>query len=814
MLNLSEYRRRPALLADWLPWAGLVATGVVLNKDGSLQRSARFRGPDLDSASDHDLTATAARLNNALRRLGSGWALFVDAERCPSGAYPDSEFPDALSWLIDQERRAAFEASAYGEPATHATHFESTYHLTVLWLPPAQATARAARVIYESAQSQAVDWRAALDRFINDSDRLIDLLDGVFPELAWLDDAQTLTYLHNTISTQRHGVAVPDVPFYLDALLADEALAGGLSPTLGGQSLRVLTVRGMPTATWPGLLDGLNRLGFAYRWSTRFLFLDKHDAEQELTRLRRQWFAKRKGIATLLREAVFQQESPLVDSDADNKAADADAALQSLGADAVGFGYLTATVTVFDETSQGADDKLRAIARLIQGRGFVIVTESLNVVEAWLSSVPGNVYANVRQPLLSTHNLAHLLPVSAVWAGPERNAHLDGPPLMLTSTDGVTPFRLVTHVGDVGHTLICGPTGAGKSVLLATLMMQFQRYPGAQVFVFDRDQSVRATVLGLGGKQHDLGGDEIAFQPLAWIDRESKCAWAAEWIEGLLRHEQVRITPDIKESIWTALKSLAQVPREQRTLTGLTALVQSVALRQALQPYTLGGALGRLLDADRDTLNIARIQSFEMSALMQSKTAMLPVLSYLLHRIEELFDGSPTMLMLGEAWTFFDDELFSERLRKWLKTLRKRNVSVVFETNSITDVEESNIASIVSESCPTRIYLANAQAVEPKLRAIYQGLGLSDRQIDIIAQSQPKRDYYYQSRLGNRLFQLGLGPIALAFAGTGTPDDQRAIDDVLHTHGASHFAPHWLQGRGLDWAAELLTGFHPQETPL
>ena len=81
MLNLAEYRQRPALLADWLPWAGLVAPGVVLNKDGSFQRTARFRGPDLDSATHGELIATSARLNNALRRMGSGWALFIEAER-------------------------------------------------------------------------------------------------------------------------------------------------------------------------------------------------------------------------------------------------------------------------------------------------------------------------------------------------------------------------------------------------------------------------------------------------------------------------------------------------------------------------------------------------------------------------------------------------------------------------------------------------------------------------------------------------------------------------------------------------------------
>ncbi len=117
MLNLAEYRQRPALLADWLPWAGLIAPGVVLNKDGSFQRTARFRGPDLDSATQGELIATTARLNNALRRLGSGWALFVEAERQPAADYPHSDFPEPLSWLVDEERRAAFEESG--------NHFES-----------------------------------------------------------------------------------------------------------------------------------------------------------------------------------------------------------------------------------------------------------------------------------------------------------------------------------------------------------------------------------------------------------------------------------------------------------------------------------------------------------------------------------------------------------------------------------------------------------------------------------------------------------------------------------------------------------------
>ena len=800
MLNLAEYRKRPALLADWLPWAGLVAPGIVLNKDGSFQRTARFRGPDLDSATQGELIATSARLNNTLRRLGSGWALFVEAERREAADYPISTFPEPLSWLVDEERRAAFEEDA--------SHFESRYHLTLLYLPPEESTARAAKLLYENDRIEGVDWRARLLAFVSESERVFGLLEGVMPEVSWLDDEATLTYLHACVSTRWHTVAVAEMPMHLDALLADEPLMGGLAPMLGHQHLRVLSVRGFPTSTWPGLLDDLNRLGFAYRWSTRFLCLDKAESEKELGRLRRQWFAKRKNIVALLRETIFRQESPLVDSNAANQATDADAALQELGGDQVAFGYVTATVTVFDGEAKAADEKLRAVERTIQGRGFVTIPETLNAVDAWLSSIPGHVYANVRQPIVSTLNLAHLMPLSAVWAGPERNAHLDGPPLIVTRTDGATPFRLVTHIGDVGHTLVVGPTGMGKSVLLATLAMQFRRYAGSRIFAFDMGRSMRATILGLGGEHYDLGTDgAIAFQPLARIDQDGHRAWAAEWTEARLLQEGVAVGPAEKAMVWSALNSLASAPVEQRTLTGLAVLLQSNALRQALQPYALGGAHGKLLDADSDRLGSASVQCFEMEELMHSKGAVQAVLSYLFARFDERCDGAPTLLILDEAWLFLDDPMFASRIRQWLKTLRKKNVSVIFATQSLADIKDSNIAPAIIESCPSRIFLPNPQATEPQIRTIYEGFGLNSRQIEIVAQAEPKRDYYYQSRLGNRVFDLGLGPVTLAFVGASTPEDQRAIDAVSSPIPSSDFATAWLRHRGLHWAADLVPSF-------
>jgi type IV secretion system protein VirB4 len=485
MLNLAEYRKKPTMLADYLPWAALVAPGVVLNKDGSFQRTARFRGPDLDSATPGELIGTWARLNNALRRLGSGWAIFVEASRTAAQRYPQSRFPDPASALVDAERRAQFEEAG--------AHFESAYYLTFVWLPPNEEVSRAERWLYEGrSRTRGLDPRELLNGFIDRTDRVLQLVEGFVPEAAWLSDSETLTYLHATISTKRHCVVVPETSMHLDALLADEPLTCGLEPRLGNSHLRTLTVIGFPTATFPGILDELNRLAFPYRWSTRAICLDKTEATRLLTRIRRQWFAKRKSIMAILKEVMTNESSALLDSDAHNKALDADAALQELGSDAVSSAYVTATVTVWDENAVTADEKLRLVEKVIQGRDFTCIAETVNAVEAWLGSLPGHVYANVRQPPVSTLNLAHMVPLSAVWAGPERDEHLGAPPLFFAKTEGSTPFRFSLHVGDVGHTLMVGPTGAGKSVLLALMALQFRRYAQSQVFAFDFGGSIRA----------------------------------------------------------------------------------------------------------------------------------------------------------------------------------------------------------------------------------------------------------------------------------------------------------------------------------
>ncbi len=824
MWNLSEYQKHARRLSDYLPWAALIGPGVILNKDGSFQRTIRFRGPDTDSAVPYELMAIRARLNNVLKRLGSGWCVHVEAARRDAQSYMRnlaSSFPNSIAKAIDRERRRAF--------TRQGNHFESTYYLTLTYLPPEEQVRSLTSALIERPVDKAgVSYRASYETYLGQITQMVNLLASFMREVTPLDDDGTLSYLHDSVSDRQLKIKTPAQPFYLDEMLSDAPLAGGLSPRLGRHYLKTLSIRTYIGQTLPCLLDGLNELPLAYRWVARYLPMDKVQATGHLGKLRRQWFSKRKGMVTLLKEAVMKQESRLEDSDSLNKAADVDAALQELGGDYVSIGHFTLTVTVWDENESGAIDKARAVQQVVDSQGIVSQIESFNAMQAWLGSLPGHGYADVRRPLISSLNVCDLIPASSVWSGPGWCKHLNGPPLLQTRTKGSTPFRLSIYQGDVGHTLIVGPTGAGKSTLLNLLACQFLRYPNARVFIFDKGASSRAMTYAMGGMFYPIGSQNVSdshsgnvhsnglperqtgaeeaaaaeqaicFQPLGHIDNEAELSWAQDWLLDLLGREGLSATPVLKQELWSALNNLKSLPERQRTMTTLRNLVQDTAVRQVLESFTLSGPYGHLLDADHESLSEGFWQVFETEHLMHSPRVLLPVLTYLFHKLEGRFSqGFPSLLILDEAWMYLTDSAFAARIREWLKVLRKKNVAVIFATQSLADIADSAIAPAIIESCLTRIFLPNAAALEESSKKVYQSFGLNTRQLQILQSAMPKRDYYLQCRQGSRLFQLDLERIAMAFCAAGSPEDQARITRVLSRCGPKDFGIAWLEDLGL-----------------
>lgn len=816
MFSLREYREPTRRLPDLLPWAGVIAPGVILQKDGLLQKTIAFRGPDLVSSSPQELVQQSAQINNALMRLGSGWTLFVESQRFATNDYPAARWEHPAAWVVDLERSRYF---------AEGRHFESSYYLTFVWQLPSDASNRLEAFFYENAggseagdpELESAQFRRDLQEFTKTVGEIAALLKPLFASLAELDDDETLSYLHSCISTQRHRVRTPDIPMYLDALLADEAFTPGDNPLLGEHFLLTCTVSGFPAVTCPGILDALNYLQTEYRWVSRYIALDKADAQRLIEGYRRKWTQRRKGIFTLLKEqAAGGEESRLVNESANDKADDAAEALRELGDDSVAFGYFTTTVTVWDRSLPRARQRMQLVKQAIQAQGFAVQDETLNSREAWLGSLPGHVYANVRRPVISTLNLAHLIPASSVWTGAAENSHLAkvtggvGLPHVLCTTTGATPFRLNLNVDDVGHTLILGPTGAGKSTLLAMLALQWLKYQGAQVIIFDKDRSARAATVAVGGSIFEPGNDEarVAFQPLAALDAESDRNWASQFALTLFEVQGVEATPALKGDLEAALNSLRTRPCEERTISSLSHILSSFdpAYATALAPYCQGGSFGQIFDASEDKVAPTRWTLIEMGQLMaMGAPAVVPALFYLFRRVEQELRGAPTLLILDEAWLFLSHPVFAERLQAWLKTLRKKNVFVTFATQEVADASRNAaLQSTILSACPTKIFLADPEATTPAMAAEYARFGLSATEIQTLGSLAKKRDYYLRSTAGRRVFTLALGPVQLTFAGMSSERDQRFLDQLLATRAPDEHVEAMLEYRQVQWAIEEL----------
>lgn len=804
MFNLAEHRKVSKHLADRLLWFGIVEPGIILNKNGSLQRTVQLMGFDLETSSQELLDANCNKLNHIFKQLGSNWALYFDVLRCKSITYPTSSFTNKLATLIDLERKDRFELES--------NFMESKYYLTFVWLPPTDAAIGLSSNFIQNSNNQSKSNRQQdFEQFKKSTDSLIDALKYSFLYVQSLTDEQTLTYLHGLISNTNHAIkATPTV--YLDYMLSDTSLVGGLEPKLGNQYFKVLTIRFFPNISYAGILDGLNHLNIEFKWTTRWISLDKNDAMAQLNKKAKNWMSKRLSLMKIVGHMLHFHTNSETNIDAAVNQFDAEDAKFAVNNDQVGFGFYTATIITYDADLELARAKLNKIKSFINDKGFVCKEETVNTLDAWFGALPGHTHANCRYPLISTHNLAHFISVSSAWSG-QTNDHFAkkfncGAPLMVTQTVGNTPFRLSLHQGDVGHTLILGPTGQGKSTLLVMLALQFLRYPNAQIFFFDKGYSAKTATFAVNGKYYQFADhDSFSLQPLSDLDEDGE--WAENWLQNLIETQGVILTIEAKQELRAALQSLATREVKYRTLLNLKLSLQEKdqSMSMALSKFAAGGPYGYLLDGEPLSLADNFWLTFELAKLMpNNKDAIEAVLTCLFHKLEKRFTGRPTLLILDEAWTYLKNKLFLEQIQTWLRELRKNEVSVIFASQSLADALDTPLMSLLLESCQTKILLPNKEATNPSISAMYKKIGLNETQINIIAGAIPKKQYFYHSSAGVRLFDLMLGELAQAICCNAGIESSRQIDFIINNYSQEHFLNHFLKLKKLDWAAEILRG--------
>ena len=365
-----------------------------------------------------------------------------------------------------------------------------------------------------------------------------------------------------------------------------------------------------------GMLRELDQLPIEYRWNTRAILIDPDEARSVLDKHRKKWRAKIRGW----KDQILKTQSGAVDIHAQEMAVDAEQAMGVAAAGDVQFCQYSANIICMDQDPDRLYESTRLVMKTVQNLGFSCRIEDINAVEAWRGSLPGDGYSNVRRVLLHTLNLADIMPITSVWVGLRENPSSlmakGSPPLLFAATTGATPFRFNLHVSDLGHTLVVGPTGAGNSTARGLIAAQWFRYPQAQVFAFDRGYSIWMLTNAAGGEFYDLAGpkSDLAFCPLRDIDDEADVAWAVGWIEVLCELNGMRFVPKHRNAVADAVMQLRLSPT--RTLTELSANVQDIEIRDALQHFTVMGPLGPLLDAEHDSLGTGRMLAFETENLL------------------------------------------------------------------------------------------------------------------------------------------------------------------------------------------------------
>lgn len=632
-----------------------------------------------------------------------------------------------------------------------------------------------------------------------------------------MSSAEMMTFLNRCISGGKTEIPVPQPPCYLNHYLGAHEFLGGHEPMIDDQHIGVITLTQFPYESYSGILAVLSNLPFEYRFSSRFLFYDPIDALGIIDEYQGKYLGMKYSIAQMVMGAFGKD--PRLNPDAANRSVltkieETKTAQEAVELGQVNYGYATFVVIILDGNKGECKRKIEFIRDLLNNNWFPCIIEKMNSIEAYLGSLPGDTLKNIRKPFINTKNLADMLPVTDVWTGSEYNPcpyyPKNSPPLFYAATNGTTPFRFNVHVGDVGHTLILGPTGAGKSVLLSHIANSALRYKDARVYFFDKGYSQYILTHGVGGDFYDILGDDesLTFCPLSNLDNIAEQKWACGWIERVVSLQGVVMNPAIRAAIEGAVRDTSRSP--SRTLSDFYLNLQNDEIKEALKPFVQikEGYMSSLLDGKEDGFKKGKFQTFEISNLMSLDNRLsTPVLLYLFHKIQSSLDGRPSFIIIDEGWLIMLHETFMTYWIEFLRTIRKNNACVLLATQSLSDIVNSTYVNFINESCLTKIFLPNPAAGEADNKKFYEAFGLNERQIEIISSAVRKKHYYVTARdTGHRLIDLGLKNLELAFYGAGTaPQERRMVHELKKIYG-DNWPARWMESRKLvkeakEWSA-------------
>ncbi|CAM3108643.1 ATP-binding cassette domain-containing protein [Streptobacillus felis] len=795
MLNqiLNNYKKSYKF---FIPFESLVEDGIILNKNSGFQSTFKIRFYDLDYLSADDVNTINDRLNNAYKRLPDGFSIHFEVQRNKSDKYPTKNLKGKPypTRIIDKIRensvtKETFYQTEYYITLTYIMNNDSTEKITVLLNKFTNLFSKN-RIQEETKEELMKIYKNELKEFKDQVTMFIEQLKTAAISADILKGEELLGYLYTAINMdKREKIKVPkDNSVLLDEYLTVSTLSNGEYTKINDEYVKVVTINIFPDQVTQRIFNQLESLNFEYRYVTRYIMLSREEAINILKSFKVYFSAKVKTLAQWIIEIKNGQEVQNIDYTALDKVDEADYALNEAKTGSLAYGYYTFSFIIKDKDIENLDKKINEVRRILNFYDFIAGEDRYNTLDSIFGSIPGNIVNNIRRSPMNTYLLSALLPMSSLYTGNKINNHLKDVALFTTKTEKEL-FYMNLHNKDIGHSLIIGPTGAGKSFLLSMIATNFLKYEGkiikdgreiikpAQVFFFDKDASSRVLTYTSGGKFYDLGKREIAFQPLKNIHISNEKEWALGWIISILEQEGIPYDATTRNIVEQSLESLATAREESRTLSNLKTYIasRSKVIAQALESYCGENVYGEYFDNNVDNITTNNFITFEMGDVISKPKVIAPLLDYIFHKIEtEKLDGTPTLLLLDECWIFLKNKKMRDKINEWLKVLRKKNTSVVFATQSLAEIADSPIFSAIVDACKTSIFLPNEKAMSTWLE-LYKKFNLTEKEIQEINDAIMKHDYFVKTTEGSRLFQLNPSDLEIAYLGASTSNDQNTI---------------------------------------
>lgn len=808
MVNLHDLftlpRKSVSSFAELLPWFGMLTRNTVICQDGSLLAGFVFEGSDIEGVDDVDINRRIDLLQTAMRQLTDRITMYSIQERRFHTEYPYSAFGSQVAAAVDDAWGAKCTEYKNGR-LTHALYLgynfpsksEALFEQIQAEMSRHDSALKAVGAVLKGRLSEKHAVGAVRGQIQEMQDEFENILAGfsniVVSSLGFrrLDGDELLGDLYSraNLASPPGPVSVPQRPAYLNTLLpADDLVRQGDMLEFRGPTkskyCAALSTTGMPPEAYSVHIDQLLSIPAEYVLVQSFSFIDRFVAQKAIQSAETFYRTEVKSAAVRMFEGITGIQSEKVNTGNLALADDAQQALVEVTASDVAFGYYNMTFLALGDSPQEVTRCADFISSTLRAGGYTITRERQGLMSAFLGTLPGNTKTLLRRYLASSANVADLCPIRTISKGETSHAlfsrvlNREVPAHVRFMTPYGIPFDFNTHAEDLGHAVVIGGSGSGKTTVMGLFVSQFQKFYPCRTFIFDKDHSMGLLSVLHGGTHIDMAatqGRGPRINPVRRMLSDGEDRALVRWLGVLFASNDATLTAEDQEDLSSRIQQLKTLPESSWRLGTLYSLVSGTNKRLALKmaPYVdrsddegsfAKGAFADVFDNEDDTFNLGQIVCMETGKLLQSPQIAAPFMDYAFYCIERELDGqTPTMIYVEEAWYMLANPMFEEKINDWLRTFRKKRAFVVFATQSPEELTRLKSWAAFVSNVPTRIFLPAINDSVTALAPIYRQLfNLNDAQLGLLSSAVPKRDYLLLKPGMTRLVQASMPKILIA----------------------------------------------------